>query len=163
MTAKKAGQMMFVSHCLFRDGTIYFVVLFTLNLLDIVLRRAFDNAIINVFIISIPPILVSRFMLNLRHIDNENTQTISKVSSPRFRHSIFGNFGESLEHGASYLGENEQWQDAVEERLAADDMSRAEDDEFLFEDSDSALKESEASTSSIEVVVEVRGTGESIV
>lgn len=103
-----------------------------------------------------PPILVSRFMLNLRHIDNENTQTISKVSSPRFRDSIFGNFGESLDHGASLLDEGVQGQHAVEERLSTDD-------EISFEDSDSAPRASEASKSSIEVVARVRETGGCIV
>ena len=108
-------------------------------------------------------------MLNLRQIDNKNsTQTIgrfSKFSAPQFRaaDSIFSNLGEPLEHGASLLDEDERRQDAVDERLPAEDVSRGRDDEIPFEDSDGALRESEASTSSIVVIADVRETDESIV
>ena len=106
-------------------------------------------------------------MLNLRQIDNKNsTQTIgrfSKFSAPQFRatDSLFGNFGEPLEHGASLLGEGEE--DVVDETAPADGASRSGDDEAPFEDSDGGVREHETSMSSVEDIIEVRRTDEFIV
>ena len=106
-------------------------------------------------------------MLNLRQIDNKNsTQTVgrfSKFSAPQFRaaDSIFGNFGESLEHGASLLGGGER--DVADETAPADGASSSGDDEAPSQDSDGAVRGHEASTSSIEDITEVRRTDESIV
>lgn len=106
-------------------------------------------------------------MLNLRQIDNKNsTHTIgrfSKFSAPQFRatDSLFGNFGEPLEHGASLLGEGEQ--DVVDETAPADGTSRGGENGSQFEDSDGALRGHEETTSSIEDIIEFRRTDESIV
>ena len=106
-------------------------------------------------------------MLNLRQIDNKNsTHTIgrfSKFSAPQFRatDSIFGNFGEPLEHGASLLGEGEQ--DVVDETAPADGASGSGDDEAPCEVSDGAPRGHEETTSSIEDIIEVRRTDKSIV
>ena len=106
-------------------------------------------------------------MLNLRQIDNRNsTHTIgrfSKFSAPQFRaaDSIFGNFGEPLEHGASLLGEGEH--DVVDETAPAAGASRGWDDEAPFEDSDGAIRGHEAWTSSIEDIIEVRRMDDTIV
>ena len=85
--------------------------------------------------LSEPPILVNRFMLNLRQIDTKNgTQNAGRVSNfsePQFRaataDSIFGNFGEPLDHGASLRGDTDEGEgeDPGEEH---GDPSRAENE-----------------------------------
>lgn len=106
-------------------------------------------------------------MLNLRQIHNNNgTQTIGRLStfsSVQFRaaESIFGNFGEPLDHGESLLveGENERGeeQDPIDEMIHAGDPSRARNDGHLLGKPEyGALQEGEASTSSsIEGITEV--------
>lgn len=79
-------------------------------------------------------------MINLRRVDyNCTTDRFSSFSTPQFRtaESIFGNFGEPLEHGASLLGEGEieQEQDRVEENIPTNDALRAGVDEVILEDS----------------------------
>lgn len=71
-------------------------------------------------------------MLNLRRVDNDNdAQTIgrfSNFSAPQFRiaESMFGNLGESLEHGASPCSVDEDERDAFEQEMPAGSTSRAD-------------------------------------
>lgn len=111
-------------------------------------------------------------MLNLRQLDNKtSTQTIgrfSNFSAPQFRvtESIFGNFGEPLEHGASLLGEGEgeQEQNEVDEGIPTDDTPRAGDAELqLGKNKDGRFGGGEASTSSVGDITEIRRTDEFIV
>lgn len=55
-----------------------------------------------------PTILISRFMLNLRQIDAKSHTQTTNFSAPQFRvaDSIFGNFGEPLEHGTAFHNED---------------------------------------------------------
>lgn len=112
-------------------------------------------------VISQPPILVNRFMLNLRQIDDSVETLPSAFSDIEFRaaQSLFGNFGEPLEHGASLFGEggDDQAQDTVDGRLSADDdVSRTGDIDVPLEDN--VLRESEASASSVGDITEVHRT-----
>lgn len=106
-------------------------------------------------------------MLNLRQIDNKNsTQTVgqfSNFSALQFRaaDSIFGNFGEPLEHGASLLGEGER--DVADETAPAEGASGSGDDKAPCEVSDGAPRGHEESTSSIEDIIKVCRTDEVIV
>lgn len=110
-------------------------------------------------------------MLNLRQIDKTDTQTIDPLSSfsaPQFRvaESIFGNFGEPLEHGASLLGEDAEEQDqedVVDQTLPTDVASKAGDSSNLLLEY-GALRESERdSKGSIEGITKSRMVGGSVV
>ncbi|KAI0922480.1 hypothetical protein AcV7_006006 [Taiwanofungus camphoratus] len=92
---------------LLRDGTIYFGVLFGLNVLDILLWSldVFDG--MPVFITVFSPILICRFYLNLRQvhlsthsITSESQQ--SEMSDPKFASRVVGNMGAPLNHGSSF-------------------------------------------------------------
>lgn len=153
VNASRSGQKMSVSMCLFRDGTIYFLILLVINVLALYTnRRSTGNSVnsaLDLFITSIPPILVNRFMLNLRQIDSKNsTHTIgrlSRFSAPQFHatvaSSIFGNFGEPLEHNASLREEGD-------EGLPADSVTEDVGGELGLEENEVAkLHENEATTS----------------
>ncbi|EPS94450.1 hypothetical protein FOMPIDRAFT_93766 [Fomitopsis schrenkii] len=61
---------------LLRDGTIYFVALRTLNIEHIVVVFSTRNVVyVTIFLIPIPSLLTSRFLLKLRHA-NETTNDI---------------------------------------------------------------------------------------
>ncbi|KAJ3554287.1 hypothetical protein NM688_g3190 [Phlebia brevispora] len=99
----------------FRDGTIYFIVLFTMNVAQIVLETATFLANTNItpvatFVSVLTAILISRFILNLRQVV-ENRQSESRVSTALFVRgsSLLGNLGEPLEHenDEDVLDENE--------------------------------------------------------
>lgn len=156
MAARRAQTTTSVSLCLLRDGTIHFVILLTLNLLELLTHRTSTSSIVSSFITGIPPILVNRFMLNLRQVDAKNdTQTaggVSNFSAPQFRivDSIYGNFSEPLEHGTSLIGEDEgpgRFDSVLE------DISR---------DENSAQRDNETSTGSVGSVVEADQMDESM-
>ncbi|EKM50965.1 uncharacterized protein PHACADRAFT_199791 [Phanerochaete carnosa HHB-10118-sp] len=98
-----------VSSCLLRDGTVYFFALLLMNIAQILTRRPTFGPVAPL-IAAMPPILVSRFMLNLRQVRSEpSTQSCSAVI-PAFEPtlssadygaltSIIGNIGEPLVHG----------------------------------------------------------------
>ncbi|PCH39080.1 hypothetical protein WOLCODRAFT_129036 [Wolfiporia cocos MD-104 SS10] len=76
-----------LSALLLRDGTIYFVVLFVLNVLDIVLwlTRVFEN--LTVYNEVFTTILLSRFFLNLRQAptaSSDEPSLVSQISDPNF-------------------------------------------------------------------------------
>ncbi|EKM50966.1 uncharacterized protein PHACADRAFT_199792 [Phanerochaete carnosa HHB-10118-sp] len=98
-----------ISACLLRDGTVYFFALLLVNIAQI-LTRSPTLAPVSPLTTAMPPILVSRFMLNLRQVRSEpSTQSCSAVI-PTFEPtlssadygaftSIIGNIGEPLVHG----------------------------------------------------------------
>ncbi|KZT65516.1 hypothetical protein DAEQUDRAFT_521731 [Daedalea quercina L-15889] len=73
-----------VTSLLLRDGTIYFAVLFMLNILDLGLwlSNTFDNA--TIFSDALTTVMLSRFFLNLRHSSlapaSENYDVVSSPS-----------------------------------------------------------------------------------
>ncbi|KAH9838311.1 uncharacterized protein C8Q71DRAFT_750405 [Rhodofomes roseus] len=75
-----------------RDGSLYFVSLLFLNVLQMALKSV-NGAITNfvsVFVAPISSILISRFMLNLRHV--------FYLQSKGWSTSMIGNMGELLDH-----------------------------------------------------------------
>ncbi|THG99236.1 hypothetical protein EW026_g3061 [Hermanssonia centrifuga] len=94
---------------LLRDGTIYFAILFVMNIAQVVLETpsfaSFDFVL--TVIETLQPILISRFLLNLRQVGSPEIDSQeafnSQFSVPGFRvpslASIVGNMGNDLEHG----------------------------------------------------------------
>ncbi|GJE94669.1 hypothetical protein PsYK624_108400 [Phanerochaete sordida] len=94
------------SGCIARDGTIYFVVLLTLDVLRLIITGA--PILVNLspvvpLLETLPQILIGRFMINLRHVTDASAGSFEDLdtftSSLRFRvpTGALGNFGESLE------------------------------------------------------------------
>ncbi|KIP05467.1 hypothetical protein PHLGIDRAFT_151480 [Phlebiopsis gigantea 11061_1 CR5-6] len=97
-----------VTTCLLRDGTWYFFALLIFNTLS--MFYVFDPSfvILDPFVSFLPPVLVNRFMINLR---SPTAFTESRGITSSFHPSIssnvhrpstlrfLGNIGESLEHG----------------------------------------------------------------
>ncbi|KAJ3556031.1 hypothetical protein NM688_g2253 [Phlebia brevispora] len=79
---------------LFRDGSLYFIALLSLNVAQILLSTMATSAPTaeSRFAVCLHSILISRFLVNLRQID-VSTDTSSKLST---LHDIIGNMGESL-------------------------------------------------------------------
>lgn len=100
-----------VSGLLLRDGTCFFIALLATNIAQMATantRVAPMSVVINV----LPPILVNRFILNLRSFDAASSASqavtadahLSKFSAPNFRvqpDSFLGNIGEPLEAGVT--------------------------------------------------------------
>ncbi|KZT05491.1 uncharacterized protein LAESUDRAFT_760361 [Laetiporus sulphureus 93-53] len=120
---------------LLRDGTIYFGVLFLLSLSDIILSVTNTFSDTTTFIAILTPMLLARFFLNLRQIDNSGHDTemsfqveSHQASNLRFAASILGNMGQSLGIGgeetdgdldpeAAANGSNESDPDSVMRKL----------------------------------------------
>lgn len=99
-----------VSTILLRDGTIYFVALLVMNILQVVTYStglAGGAAYAIVFLQALPPLLVQRFMLNLRQLSAPpvdsaaaNVADLSRFSVHfRVPSDFLGNIGEPLAHG----------------------------------------------------------------
>lgn len=134
VSARRLGQTMSVSICLLRDGTIYFVILLALNLFALLtVTTLTSKSVFDTPVVTIPPILVSRFILNLRQVDgNGGTRTDGRLpdfSAPQFEvaDSVFGNFGEPLEHGVSLLREEMGGMNEVDEGLQVEGTAWDED------------------------------------
>ncbi|EKM48717.1 uncharacterized protein PHACADRAFT_202485 [Phanerochaete carnosa HHB-10118-sp] len=65
--ARRLNMRVSLTTCLLRDGTIYFIEHSTAS--D--LRLFYDTAPVSAFIVALPPVLISRFMINLRTVDSE--------------------------------------------------------------------------------------------
>jgi len=100
--------------CVLKDGTMYFIVLTLINVLSMVVDL--DNKYmfnwIGFFNVQIPPLLISRFLLNLRQVayapDQElgtlnpsfvRTMSTRQFSSLRLATRITGNLDAELDHG----------------------------------------------------------------
>ncbi|GJE98347.1 hypothetical protein PsYK624_145750 [Phanerochaete sordida] len=97
-----------IATVLLRDGTLYFITLLVVNVLQIVtFSSGFPNASdVDAFVQAMPPLLVQRFMLNLRQLDKVNEESaVNAQHSSRFSLSfrapstLIGNIGEPLDHG----------------------------------------------------------------
>ncbi|KAJ3557661.1 hypothetical protein NM688_g1346 [Phlebia brevispora] len=96
----------------FRDGTMYFVAVLLMNVMHILLQSVSVMQSLTpatLFFTTLTPILISRFLLNLRQLDgaigtSDETYPSSEISIPGFRippSLITGNLGQTLEHGES--------------------------------------------------------------
>ncbi|KAI0078676.1 hypothetical protein K474DRAFT_1742944 [Panus rudis PR-1116 ss-1] len=118
MHASRAGVSAPLISLLVRDGSLYFLAIMFMNLLDIVLLRTIGYGAIADMITTISSILISRFILNLREIDLHdgfNANSINRssgayanddlraaeFSSIHFAYSnqLVGNMGASLNAG----------------------------------------------------------------
>ncbi|KAJ3547094.1 hypothetical protein NM688_g5437 [Phlebia brevispora] len=105
---------------LLRDGSIYFLTLLLLAIVELPLETVPSFQAANpVIAITQPlqPILISRFLINLRQVDNSatdvvNTRDLSRFSIPNFRtptmQDIIGPMGEPLYHGEQEVND---WND----------------------------------------------------
>ncbi|EKM56378.1 uncharacterized protein PHACADRAFT_207631 [Phanerochaete carnosa HHB-10118-sp] len=99
-----------VSAVLLRDGTVYFIALLVINILQLLtfLNSPFEGAYIDGFLQTMPSVLVSRFMLNLRQLNrtagenNSDARHFSRFSASfRMPPDFLGNIGEPLDHSQS--------------------------------------------------------------
>ncbi|KAI0769544.1 hypothetical protein BC629DRAFT_790526 [Irpex lacteus] len=97
-----------LSMMLIRDGTLYFVILLMVNVLQVFGQNIpilFSLNITEPFFQNLPPIIVRRFILNLRQIKPAGNSWVSGNQSHGLR--IVGNLGESLQFGADEEVDNE--------------------------------------------------------
>ncbi|KAI0084418.1 hypothetical protein BDY19DRAFT_997771 [Irpex rosettiformis] len=101
---------------LFRDGTLYFGVLLIINVLEVIQRNIpslFTVQLSGPFLQIIPPIIVCRFILNLRQVKPAGISCISSNQSASVGIRFAGNAGESLK-----FGEDDELEDDFVERSA---------------------------------------------
>lgn len=128
---RKLGMDLSVSAYLLRDGTIYFLCLLIINITQlIVVFHWHDDAgtnIVGPFLLVLPPILICRFMINLRSLGSteparERSEAMSRsyFSAVSFRvpETALGNIGEALEHEGLSSGSTSS---EVLETLAAEE------------------------------------------
>ncbi|TCD68167.1 hypothetical protein EIP91_011445 [Steccherinum ochraceum] len=94
---------------LLRDGTLHFLLMLILNLAQIIvasLPRA--NNALSYFMSPLTSILISRFLLNLRRINDADEREATSVflntsifSARQFHSELIGNLGEELDWGTS--------------------------------------------------------------
>lgn len=102
--ANKLGMSVPLSSMLFRDGTAYFLLLLAINVLELCTNLSEAGEGVAHLATVMPPILINRFLLNLRQLSEPNTSSeglTHSISTPMFRMTIdvTGNMGESLDHG----------------------------------------------------------------
>ncbi|THG94811.1 hypothetical protein EW026_g6727 [Hermanssonia centrifuga] len=119
MAAIRVGVQTPLSAMLLRDGTVYFVVLLAINLTDVIGNTVpslqATSAVTSNLIGTLTPILISRFLLNLRQLGEPENETQSRFNSrfsiPGFRvptlESIVGNMGADLDYGPAEEVDNE--------------------------------------------------------
>ncbi|GJE99239.1 hypothetical protein PsYK624_154890 [Phanerochaete sordida] len=111
-----------ISAVLLRNGTIYFIALLVINILQLVTYSAtFSNISYVVSCVQfMPPLLVQRFMLNLRQHGSLSEEDDSEprngtcsgtlnFRSPTAQSDFLGNIGEPLVHGSEMRAEAEIW------------------------------------------------------
>ncbi|KAH9855923.1 hypothetical protein C2E23DRAFT_882684 [Lenzites betulinus] len=123
--AKVANMQMSLTSALLKDGTLYFVCLLILNVLNIIINAVPNSSAVSAFQDPITSILVSRFLLNLRDTltaDTRNSQPTFIRSSYHTRQLStglqFADFvepmGADLDHGFSAYedsGVSTRWSD----------------------------------------------------
>ncbi|KAI0086727.1 hypothetical protein BDY19DRAFT_995482 [Irpex rosettiformis] len=109
---------------LFRDGTFYFIVLLILNMLQVIkanIPSLFTMRVSQPFFENLLPLIVCRFILNLRQVKPAGSSWISGTQSGSLR--FVGNAGESLRFGAE-----------EEEENAAERLTEAEEPDVVAQD-----------------------------
>ncbi|KZT08826.1 uncharacterized protein LAESUDRAFT_757525 [Laetiporus sulphureus 93-53] len=128
------------------QGTLYFMALLLLNVLDIVIKIFYENsqaslpkktewplyklkckqnpaAYVTVFLPPISSILISRFILNLRQVSlgsmDLNTTSPSSRNTLDFRSRLVGNFGAEVQH-TSLVFENVEDDTEDEQNISGD-------------------------------------------
>ncbi|THG96397.1 hypothetical protein EW026_g5432 [Hermanssonia centrifuga] len=120
--ATRVGLQAKVSSLLLRDGTTYFIALLLMNIAQVVLKTlpslGGDSPIGISVISTLNPILISRFLLNLREAgQSDNQQSLSSFSAPRFHvptlPTLIGNMGEELNHSLGHDSDQSSWEDII--------------------------------------------------
>ncbi|KAI0769507.1 hypothetical protein BC629DRAFT_787299 [Irpex lacteus] len=89
-----------------RDGTIYFIVLLVINILNIIERNTpalFHVDLIESLVQVLPSIVVCRFILNLRQVKRPEVPSVSGNHTPGSSSYFLSNLGQPLQ-----LGEDEE-------------------------------------------------------
>lgn len=121
-----------LSLLLFRDGTLYFVALFVLNVVTLLLDILMDTGASSDFITvneGVGSVLIARFILDLRSaLIHDHDVSINYMSSIRFTTSVVGAM-------ASPLGLKSTWvtapADDIDERAGGEEDLAESDDMFL--------------------------------
>ncbi|KAJ3551542.1 hypothetical protein NM688_g4640 [Phlebia brevispora] len=134
--ATTIGMRVSFSATLLQYGALYFVVLCAgdvANLLFFLLASFASDSPLGLFISIFPNIVISRFLINLRQVDSNGSESgvhPSQISAVRFRApthpDIIGNLGEPLADGNSVsddedYGDAEWCQECSRETLAVDE------------------------------------------
>lgn len=128
--ARRSNFSLSVSMCLLRDGTMYFCVLLVLNATQIAVFRT-QGSVLSNFLATVPLILTSRFMMNLRELgargggadDDAEAQPWSRFSSAVFARTgsaFVGNVGEYLDLGNEAVDGHRPWYELDELESGAD-------------------------------------------
>ncbi|EKM51647.1 uncharacterized protein PHACADRAFT_199151 [Phanerochaete carnosa HHB-10118-sp] len=130
------------SSLLLRDGTVYFILLLALNVAQILTAETPATTLTasaTQFITTMPSVLISRFILNLRQLSQtdstESTADVdrfSRFSVPNFRvpSDLLGNIGEPLDHRqdeAVFLGDSRSESGFASERRVSDESGSSTD------------------------------------
>ncbi|EKM57671.1 uncharacterized protein PHACADRAFT_206550 [Phanerochaete carnosa HHB-10118-sp] len=130
-TARRLNVSAGIVSCLLRDGTIYFFILLVLNIAQLLTRVGIVSPIAALVDV-MPPLLISRFILNLRHAvhqsdgnaaESTSGYDASQFSAPNFRipPSLVGNMGEFLHAEESEdMYDDLGWHAAEETRLSSE-------------------------------------------
>ncbi|KZT08757.1 uncharacterized protein LAESUDRAFT_723688 [Laetiporus sulphureus 93-53] len=117
-----------ITTVLMRDGTLYFMALLLLNILEIVIKVHYENSQnaaswVSVFLPPISSILISRFILNLRQLSlgsvDLNTISHSTQNTPDIPSRLVGNFGADVQH-TSPVFEDVEDNDEDEQNISGD-------------------------------------------
>ncbi|EKM57611.1 uncharacterized protein PHACADRAFT_206502 [Phanerochaete carnosa HHB-10118-sp] len=104
---------------LIHDGTVYFLILLVLNISQIVSFFFADVSIVNSFANAMSPILVCRFMMNLRLVNRggpttseaSSSQQLASLRMPTFNDgtapSFMTNMGEPLYYDQNDMGDDD--------------------------------------------------------
>ncbi|KAJ3554875.1 hypothetical protein NM688_g2883 [Phlebia brevispora] len=123
--ATSIGMNASFSETLLRYGTMYFVILCVVHLVDllITLLPAFQETDpVNAFAAILPNVIVCRFLINLRQVNSREASDIARLSqfsAPNFRvptlPDIFGNLGEPLADSNQNLNDQELGSEGLDE------------------------------------------------
>ncbi|THG93193.1 hypothetical protein EW026_g7976 [Hermanssonia centrifuga] len=147
-----------LSTMLLRDGTVYFAILLMMNIAQVVLNAvpSLENFnFVDTVIQTLQPILISRFLLNLRQVGSPEIDSQeafnSQFSVPGFRvpslESIVGNMGEDLDHG----GLAEEVEDQVENNSGSIQAEEGEVPEAIIEARPSSIDPTPATSRLIHI------------
>ncbi|EKM48267.1 uncharacterized protein PHACADRAFT_214876 [Phanerochaete carnosa HHB-10118-sp] len=112
--ARRLNAEVSLTACFLRDGTIFFIALVAMNIAQLLtFDFSADLSPMSSFISTLPPVLINRFLINLRTVDSEALDINDRQqeqSSIRFRRSTnrLGNIGETLQDGWSDEPRNEE-------------------------------------------------------
>lgn len=104
--SRRLGISLPLSICLIRDGTVYFLCLLAVNIAEVVTYKPHVGTPAAILTSNLPPILINRFILNLRQAESPRPSTHeSGGPSPSFvatfnyqlDQNIVGNMGEPLD------------------------------------------------------------------